>query len=694
MATVTFVHYQGGQIHADRTNKYISNGHGDEVLARTNRYVTGDHACGNRCEGVNCPSDPVLASELMESLRAKYENNLAGRKTKGARTEKEGAAHYQLIISWHTDESVPPAERYQMGRELIQRTKLKNHANLLSAHDNTDEDHLHLSTSAFSLDGTHKLCMNNRLLYDLRREMDHICVEHGYSIVESPELWGDKEYKEWFDCVKDLDVVTVHPPLPKESKRKKKSQKQQYADAKEEEREAEEDLQAELLKNRRITSENRGTHFYSLPHVYNPTKPDEQLYIYAMDKDGNRRSPLELDFALQSIWAKKCSDRLSKMKDFPGKKALELRFHWAYENAYAGLCLMQRLDIGTRAELDAHTKAVGGDISRFKQEIARQDKVIATAQETGDTAKLERARARKAHAEKMLDQRKAEYRELKHAAAVLDSMDNGQHWEEFRSKLLEGSTKRLKLSERTEKVIRNNYADIGQLMGISQEEIDRIIADAARVDPDEVQATWVEIRAGVRITFTKRASGISMLYACIKDDYAERRELRSAWHKFQRDFPILGPVTAILYIVLAIPLAMEEAKKEREIEERIAMTRRLVEEIRWHNKNCEAQFKAAKTMLAIKLMDAEGSAIDEAWREFEVTCNDIMDQTYDMMAKEGLQTADRHGNFVSGVRSMKKEIDRTLAMRKPSLSDQIAGADKRHDGSSPPPQNEREEPAR
>ena len=231
-------------------------------------------------------------------------------------------------------------------------------------------------------------------------------------------------------------------------------------------------------------------------------------------------------------------------------------------------------------------------------------------------------------------------------------------------------------------------------MGIPQAEIDRIIADAARVDPDEVQATWVEIRAGVRITFTRRARGISMLYACIADDYAERRELRSAYRRFQRDFPIVGPITAILYIMLAIPLAMDEAKKEREIEDRIAMTRRLVEEIRWHNKNCEAQFKAAKTMLGIKLMDAEGAAIDEAWREFEVTCDDIMDQTYDMMAKEGLQTADRHGNFVSGVRSMKKEIDRTLAMRKPSLSDQIAGADKRHDGSSPPPQNEREEPTR
>lgn len=676
MATLTFVPYQGGQIHAERTNDYISNGHGDEVLSRTNRYVTGEHACGNRCEGVNCPSDPVLASELMESLRIQYENNLAGRKTKGARTDEEGAAHYQLIISWHTDESVSPAERYEMGRELIQRTKLKNHANLMSAHDNTDEDHLHLSTSAFSLDGTHKLCMNNRLLYELRREMDRICVEHGYSIVECPELWGDKAYKEWFDCVKELDAVTVHPPLPRESKRKK-SQKQQYADAKKEEREEEERRKAELTKRRRMTSENRGTHFYSLPHIYSPDKPDDQLYVYALDPEGKRRSPLQLDYSLQYVWARACSDRMAKMPDFQGKKALMLKMHWTEQNAWAAYSLMERLDIGTRAELEAHTKAVGGDISRFKQEIARQGKVIASAQESGDTAKLGRAEARKAHAEKMLMQRKAEYRELKHAAGVLASMDNGEHWTEFRNKLLEGSTKRLSVTERNEKVIRENYRDIGQLVGIPQNEIDSIIDKAKRVD--DVQSVWVEVRGNMRVTFTRRASGISVLYNSLRDDYADRRQLRSSWRQFQRSFPIVGPITAILYIALAIPMAILETKREQAIEFRIAHTKRLIEEIKWHNKNCEEQFKTAKTMLALKLLSAEGAAVDEAWREFEAACDEIMEKTAKMQTKEALYLAGSGEQYKSSVRSMQKQIDKTMAMRSPALSDLIGGAEKRRD---------------
>lgn len=82
MATVKFVSYRGGSSHISRTNDYLADGHGDDPLDRTNRYITGSHARGARCVGVNCPSDPALASALMASLRAAYEAGRRGRRTR------------------------------------------------------------------------------------------------------------------------------------------------------------------------------------------------------------------------------------------------------------------------------------------------------------------------------------------------------------------------------------------------------------------------------------------------------------------------------------------------------------------------------------------------------------------------------------------------------------------------------------
>lgn len=670
MATVTFTPYNGGPLEAKKTNEYISNGHGDEVLVRTNRYITGDHACGNRCVGVNCPSDPALATAFMEQLRTQYETNLGGRNTKGTNAEKEPVAHYQIVFSWHPDENPSPEERYEMVTEVLQsNSRTRNHAHLLACHENEPHPHCHASTSAYSLNSHSKLAMNNGLLYELRREMDRVCVAHGYSIVEAPELWGDKEYKEWFDCVKALDVVTVHPPLP----RKKRTQKQQYADAKKEEREAKEAMEADLLKARRMTPENRGTNFYGLPHVCDPAHPDRQLYIYALDKEGNRRPPLQLDFALQFIWGKKCSDIVSTSPDFPGKKELETRFGWIRENAFQAYDLVGRLDIGTRAELEGHLKAVGGDLSKYRQEVAYQSKLAATATERNDAGKLERAVARKAHAEKMLAERSDEYRRLKRAEAVLDGMDTGEHWEQFRQALMQRSTKRLRVPDRQEQMIRENYRDIGQLLGIPQAEIDRIIAEAKTATMDEIEAKWVVYSGNTRITYTQRKSGLSALYDLVGEEYADRRELRSAFYEFQRDFPVVGIVTGLLFLAIAIPLGVAEANKEAAYDLRIANAKRVAEEIRWHNKHCEDQLKRAKRALAVKLTVYEGTEADRAWLEFCAECEKLMQRTRELKAHEAALVGNRMTH--SSVRDLSGDIERAKEMR--SLDAIIAGAEGR-----------------
>lgn len=676
MATLKFKAYYEGAADTVYVNDYISDGHGDEEVTRTNRYITGEHACGNRCVGFNCPSDPALASDYMNQLRTLYEHNRGNRGTKGATDDSQGATHYQLIGSWEPEESVPTEERYEMMLELINgNERLRRHAHLLAAHENKRHDHIHDSLSAYSITGDSKLAMNNDFLYELRREFDRICVAHGYSIVYSPELMGDKEYAAWFDYVLDQELVTIHPPRPK--KVKEKSEEEKYAAAKAEEHLAKKALREELLKPHRITAENIGTDFYSLPHVYHPQNPNSQLYIYALDEKGDRKSPLQLDMHLQYVWANGCLDELKKMPDFPGKLDLAERLKTAYDNALDAYELMGELDIGTRAELKAHIQAVGGDMSTCRQEIARQEKVIATAKNEGDTLKLERAEARKAKAEEKLDLRNDEYRNLKRAEAVMSDIYDGEHWEEFRRKLLQKSTRKVKPANYLDQMVRRNYSEIGQLFGIPQEEIDAIIGKAASLSPAAVTETWTEIRGELRITYTKRADGMAALYESIRNDYAERRQLRKAWYDFERNFPVVGPITLILYLALAVPLAVAEARKEAALERRIAYTRQLAEDIRWHNKHAQSQFSGAKTLLAIKLLNANEEQARAAWAEFDASCADIMERAEKLKDYETAYGATR-----SSVKSIEQQYRETKALqadipdgKRRSLADIIKGAD-------------------
>lgn len=206
MAIVAHTPY-GGSADCGRTNDYLCDGHGLPT-DRTNRYISDGHGGHTLCEGYNCPSDPVLATEYMNILRLNYERQHPpgeGR-TKGAVT------HVQFYVSPTAEDNVPPEERMEMMRELIERTPLRDFASIRVPHDNTEDKHGHISLCPYSVDGTHKLPLNNTLLYTLRREMDYICVEHGYSIIEAPELWGDKKYKAWFQSVKESGIVKVHPP--------------------------------------------------------------------------------------------------------------------------------------------------------------------------------------------------------------------------------------------------------------------------------------------------------------------------------------------------------------------------------------------------------------------------------------------------------------------------------------------------
>ena len=176
------------------------------------------------------PSDPVLASAYMSTLRKTYEARNAHRAVVRGDSERKDIAHIQYFISFAEYENIPLDEMMAMVKELIERTPLKDHACLYAAHTNTwrpdDKDnpgnrHVHISVCPYPLmDGTHKLPVSDRTKNDIQRTMDRICVEHGYSIIKKRKLMGDEEYRNWFSEMEVAREITIHQSEKKSRRRR------------------------------------------------------------------------------------------------------------------------------------------------------------------------------------------------------------------------------------------------------------------------------------------------------------------------------------------------------------------------------------------------------------------------------------------------------------------------------------------
>ena len=653
MATVKFVSYRGGSSHISRTNDYLADGHGDDPLDRTNRYITGSHARGARCVGVNCPSDPALASALMASLRAAYEAGRRGRRTRGTGGKKRAIVHYQIVLSWHTSEKIPAQERYEMGRELIARTPLARFAVLMAAHSNTDEDHLHLSCSAFSLDGSRKLCMNNALLFTLRREMDRICAARGYSIVESPELWGDAAYKQWFDEVKQEGRVVIHPPdQARRRRRGKTTPKAEYAAAR-----------AARDPPKRSYEEKD---YYTLPYISDPAAPDRALRVCALDWEDRRLPPLVLDAMVGHVWAEKCIRRIEQMPDFAARRTVLLRLGWMRDNTLDTARLLRELDISTRAGLTAHTRAVGQDICRLKQESAYQRAIQEEAAAAGDREKAAKAGARANRTEELLQERQREYRRLKHAAATLERITDPESWHKTRTDLLQTAARRTRRRESAD-TVRCCFAAMAGLMGVPMEQVEQALPPPRPHPTPEQQARAGQARDDARrqidAAFAMRRSGLAALYELAGQDIEELRRRRRNRDALLQWTPVLGPAALMLALAyfIACELLQGGAGSEAELERHLAETRRLMEEIHFHNEQIGHCLARAQTLMDLEQAGEDRHAIEAAWAEFDEKCAWLEDRAATLRLQEEALLGEK--GIFSGVQTLDRRLREIEARR-------------------------------
>ena len=611
------------------TNKYICDSHGNEVLFRTNRYLNDGHGLTVDVRGYGCPADPDLATQLMADLRMQYERNLGGRNTKGTNGDKQPVSHVHFFASWHTDEVVPPEERHEMVAELIGRTDLKNFPVLVADHNNTDEDHIHLSVGVFSLDGNRKLGMNNSKLYGFQREWDRICVEHGYSIIEKPELFRDKGYKEWFDDVRASGSVTIHPPVQKT--RSKKTQKELYADAVGYKRREE-----KVTKIPAMTAKNRGTHFYCLPHLSDPMAVhrdfDKPLYIYAMDQNGERRPPMHLAFDMQRQWCLRCLERLNSldMALVTGRSKLEQRLKSAAEVAEESLGLLENLDIATRADLERHKKGVGKELSQCQKYLAEIDRDISQA---NDEQQKEKLMARKEKTEDKERALKLEYRRIKKTEALFEQLMDPDAWAEFTDSLLKRTMSQKRRQERNIELFEWHYRDIAQLLGVPIDHINKLWEELNQTPDERIMEVWVEVRANVTVQYKKTSKEVYTIYTDLGLYGMEYRAIRGAIHDLSRSMWHLGPLALYflpLYLVVRAALFVSEKCVQRDM----ACIKQTIEEIRWHNQNSLKQLEAAKSKCAIMIVYGDVNAAAEAWNEFIEVCHEIRNREFDLRYKE------------------------------------------------------------
>lgn len=662
MAIVAFKTYSTATACLNVT-EYVSDGHGLADADRVNRYISDEHSGTQLLGAHRCPADPRLAAIYMGILRRNYERQ----HFIDPNRKKKCTTHLQLVVSPTREDHVPAEERMVMMQELIDRTVLRDFACIYSPHDNRPDLHIHASICVFSIPdeegNTYKLGMNNALLYDLRREMDRICVEHGYSIVEAKELWGDKVYREWFLQIREQGVVKIHPPAEKEPIRfqNPRRRSQRYAASKRAQADKEAEQKAFYQKMTRGYRPETADYYYTPTHLYHPKEPEKELHIKRFNDDGKETGELELEAIGLFVWAYVGKKNLASKK-ISGGQGLYQRLGTLADRATVTRELILELDIRTRAELITHIKECGSDIAELKQEVKRQDTVLSRMaesmmaidrwegeqseealswlQEHGCGSAAERERVKKAYiraegrkhaAEDLLRQRSGEYRRLKEAEAVLRPSGSREEWEAY-LKLLLDQERRKRIGRIREETLIRQIRATGQAIGVASGQLEQILAEVRQAAGEEIVRESDFFMQALRQDSYQRVSAV---YQKLRNRCEERHELRT----LTDELTVIGPFSFLLVLAVCFFAGMEEIALETEIEELRQEAIAQKEYAKQYRVAKRAALSGAKKMYALEVLLASEEELDACRLRYIEHAARIINRQ-DMMAeiREGRQT--------------------------------------------------------
>lgn len=131
----------------------------------------------------------LITSYECDSRTADAEFNLSKRQYFTLTGRSQGGRD---IIAYHTRQSfrpgeITPEEANRVGYELAERFTKGKHAYVVCTHIDKEHIHNHIIFNSTALDCKRKFRNFIGSSFALRRVSDHICLEHGLSIVENPK---------------------------------------------------------------------------------------------------------------------------------------------------------------------------------------------------------------------------------------------------------------------------------------------------------------------------------------------------------------------------------------------------------------------------------------------------------------------------------------------------------------------------
>lgn len=201
------------------------------------------------------------------------------------------AEHIYISFTERESERLSHEEMNDITRELCERTFLRDFYCISNHHYNTDNSHTHILANGYSKDGTKKINLNKYARYELRMELDHICYEHGLSIIEDPALLRNKQYREWFEQVKAEGKIEIIPHNGA-SHNNRCSQKGSYKRWLDQQKALETELTENQLKQKRVDER------YYYDKRYRTSKDNKVYVVCRFHPSGYKRSSLELTFLL------------------------------------------------------------------------------------------------------------------------------------------------------------------------------------------------------------------------------------------------------------------------------------------------------------------------------------------------------------------------------------------------------------
>lgn len=333
----------------------------------------------------HCSTNPALAARQMELYRARYYEAKQGG-VQGLADGKEELLGLHFFMSYTEDDDPSEETMNEITAKLAEHPLLKDFPVFGANHFDKKHKHTHFYASQYSAEGKpHKMCMRTKDYNDLRKYANHLCVEHGLSIIDIETLrYKDPEYSAWIDGVIAAGKVKVHPEREehKGAKRQKASTRQIYykwlKDTEEYNLEQERLLTAEQLSKKRA----KETYFWNFckpdePQRYYPASGCKNKYycVGMYDEHGFKRSLLELVVIL-AIVIYHNEKKYCEKQNPPAAAIIHAKVDYKIQGMMDCLRTARKMNIEDPDDIPARIADCGKQLNALKREKSRHENSI------------------------------------------------------------------------------------------------------------------------------------------------------------------------------------------------------------------------------------------------------------------------------------------------------------------------------